>query len=260
MARDPLRSTLDNLSVDPEAASDRPYLEAALRRMGYSEQEIQHRLGAPVAPAPEPTEYRLVKLVTRASTGPGSTSPFEDLTSNFEEVPDVAFEEMQPTEFDEVKRGDEDLSFEEVIEAPAESDEVRFPQIRPADEPIEEEVQPIEEEVQFEELGPGEEAPGKPRQGLSWEETQQQELAERQAADDAELLPGEEVPLDQIGQSPDSGGERTRVRVRRVRAGSRQEAEDKVKGGGRRVIKSIPVDIVERWGQAEPRPAKEDRK
>ncbi|HLF16053.1 MAG TPA: hypothetical protein VI796_01290, partial [Candidatus Thermoplasmatota archaeon] len=42
---DPLRSTLDRLAVDPSARADRPYLESVLRRLGYSEVEIQTYLG-----------------------------------------------------------------------------------------------------------------------------------------------------------------------------------------------------------------------
>lgn len=58
-ASDPLRRTLDTLHLDPNAAADRPYLESMLRRLGYSEAEIQAYLGgqkgapaaAPMAPA-----------------------------------------------------------------------------------------------------------------------------------------------------------------------------------------------------------------
>jgi hypothetical protein len=53
-ASDPLRRTLDTLHLDPNAAAERPYLESMLRRLGYSEAEIQAYLAgraAPTAPA-----------------------------------------------------------------------------------------------------------------------------------------------------------------------------------------------------------------
>jgi hypothetical protein len=53
-ASDPLRRTLDTLHLDPNAAADRPYLESMLRRLGYSEAEIQAYLGTRGAPAAEP--------------------------------------------------------------------------------------------------------------------------------------------------------------------------------------------------------------
>ncbi|MCA1819513.1 MAG: hypothetical protein LC620_05605 [Halobacteriales archaeon] len=42
---DPLRRTLDTLHLDPNAAAERPYLESMLRRLGYTESEIQAYLG-----------------------------------------------------------------------------------------------------------------------------------------------------------------------------------------------------------------------
>lgn len=53
-AVDPVRRTLDTLALDPAAAQDRPYLESMLRRLGYSEAEIQAALGRGTAPAAEP--------------------------------------------------------------------------------------------------------------------------------------------------------------------------------------------------------------
>jgi hypothetical protein len=53
-ASDPLRRTLDTLHLDPNAAADRPYLESMLRRLGYSEAEIQAYLGQKGAPQAAP--------------------------------------------------------------------------------------------------------------------------------------------------------------------------------------------------------------
>jgi len=47
MSHDPLRTTLDQLALDPDAGADRHYLETVLRRLGYSEAEIRKVLGAP---------------------------------------------------------------------------------------------------------------------------------------------------------------------------------------------------------------------
>jgi len=72
---DPLRRTLDTLHLDPNAAADRPYLESMLRRLGYSEAEIQAYLGrgkAEPAPAtstaPDQGDERLIEV---EYTGPG---------------------------------------------------------------------------------------------------------------------------------------------------------------------------------------------
>lgn len=76
-ASDPLRRTLDTLHLDPNAAADRPYLESMLRRLGYTEAEIQAYLGrqgqAPAPPpasavAPDTGEERQIEL---EYTGPG---------------------------------------------------------------------------------------------------------------------------------------------------------------------------------------------
>jgi len=45
MSRDPLRSTLDHLALDPDAGADRHYLVSVLRRLGYSEAEIRQIVG-----------------------------------------------------------------------------------------------------------------------------------------------------------------------------------------------------------------------
>lgn len=171
MTRDSLRATLDNLQVDPESAQDRPYLEAMLRRLGYTEKEIREELGpvptqaAADAPAPVTREYRLVV--------PARESAFQlDNTAHND----------SPLE--------SDLDFQEV------------------------------DELQFEEVDEADEA-------------------------DANL---DEVPLDTFGDKDVAPSSRTRVRVKRVRAKSRAEAESKVATKDRHVIKAVPVDIVERWG------------
>jgi len=51
---DALRSTLDQLALDPRAQEDRPYLTSMLRRLGYSDVEIQAALGPEPAPEPMP--------------------------------------------------------------------------------------------------------------------------------------------------------------------------------------------------------------
>ena len=74
---DPLRRTLDTLHLDPNAAADRPYLESMLRRLGYTEAEIQAYLGsggktpmpAPAATvAPDDGTERKIEV---EYTGPG---------------------------------------------------------------------------------------------------------------------------------------------------------------------------------------------
>jgi len=53
---DPLRRTLDTLHLDPNAAADRPYLESMLRRLGYTEAQINAYLGrGPAAASAAPT-------------------------------------------------------------------------------------------------------------------------------------------------------------------------------------------------------------
>lgn len=248
MARDPLRSTLDNLAVDPAAQSERPYLESALRRMGYTEAEIRERLGAP-APTARPTEYRLVKPVV-AATKPTLQSPFEDLLPK-----DLEFSESPPVDFDAVEALNEE--FQEVP--------VTAPAPEPAPEVLEEEPLEFEEfEVIFEEAVPAAAQAakkGKGAKGLSWDETQAQAALDANGGEplDFALEPAsgqKDFAIDTFGSSEsaaDATAPRTRIRVRRVRAGSRSEAEAKVAGKGRRVIKSIPVDIVERWGPGESR-------
>jgi hypothetical protein len=74
-ANDSLRRTLDTFSV-PKEASDRPYLESVLRRLGYTESEIRAYLGdAPAAAAPTTDETPAAtsgeRVVEVEYTGPG---------------------------------------------------------------------------------------------------------------------------------------------------------------------------------------------
>jgi hypothetical protein len=228
---DPLRSTLDNLQLDPRSEADRPYLIAMLRRLGYTEREIEEvvRTGvmptqaAPVDDALAPArDYRLVV--------PSGDSRFA-LDNVGAGAVDAPFEDLERLEF-------EDPSNDVVFESVGEGEELEW---------------------QDADSGAPDERAG---EGLEWQETQpgDEQPAEGQAdalaAAEAEALrraaaePGfEEGTLDTFG-NPESIGARpaTRVRVRRIRAASKEEAERKVAGGDRRVIKSVPVDIVERWG------------
>src|SRR5688572_21188951 len=96
---DPLRSTLDNLQLDPRSEADRPYLVAMLRRLGYTERQIEEvvRTGQMPREAPPeaaddglapPRDYRVVVPArdTRfgletaaAAAAPATDAPFEDL-------------------------------------------------------------------------------------------------------------------------------------------------------------------------------------
>lgn len=212
MARDSLRAALDELRADP-AAADRTYLEAMLRRLGYTEREIREELGpvaeaTPAAPAPDlpPTrEYRLV-LPAKESTfwvGDGSPAPRND----------APFEALERVEFEEVAGDDQPVEAATWTDAPLEE-----PQQLEAEEVVAQE----------------------------FEEAPVQEFAV-----DPEAAPLDETPIDNFGGPDIDTKPRTRVRMRRVRASSKEEAEAKVATDSRRVIKSIPVDIVERWGPNE---------
>jgi hypothetical protein len=211
---DPLRSTLDNLELDPRSEADRPYLVAMLRRLGYTERDIEEVIRTGRMPAAAPAaddglaparDYRIVvpasdtRFALDSTGAAGTDSPFEDLER-------VEFEDpAQDVEFETVEEG----------------------------------------------AGETEPAPAEP----TWEEAPVEELPlEEQAA--AEPAPdGDEAldtaPIDTFGTAGTPGVPKTRVRVRRVRAASKEEAERKVAGSGRSVIKSVPVDIVERWGAGE---------
>ncbi|MEK6975532.1 MAG: hypothetical protein AABY18_04225 [Candidatus Thermoplasmatota archaeon] len=223
MARDSLRATLDELKLDEQSATERPYLEAMLRRLGYTETEIRQELGPPIeadAPAPETLpqdfgaddevaparEYRLV--IPARESAFAFESPQTD-------GPDSPFEALERVEFEESSSPEETVEFAEV-------------------------------------------AAGEATEGMPLEEFQEAPLQEFTEAPVEELRADEEpaavedVSIDTFG-GPDVGAQpKTRVRMKRVRARSMQEAESKVASGNRRVIKSIPVDIVERWGAAPP--------
>lgn len=197
---DPLRSTLDNLELDPRSAADRPYLVAMLRRLGYTERDIEETLRTgklPEQAAAQQAAQRATDLAPardyRLVVPPGG-SVFALDNEGRAGGTDQPFEDLERVEFEDPS---EDVAFESV-----EDDETE------------------------------------PAKGLQWQDTQ--------GADTAAF---DESAIDTFGD-PDAvaGGAKTRVRVRRVRAASREEAERKVSGGGRNVIKSVPVDIVERWG------------
>lgn len=223
MARDSLRATLDELKVDETAANDRPYLEAMLRRLGYTEKEIREELGPPVEaePLPEvaPTQdlgaddgvapardYRLVV--------PARESAFTYEDPDAARGPDSPFEAFERVEFEETQPEEETVEF---TEEPAPQEAL---QEAPVQEAGEFQVADVNE---YQEL---------PVEELAAEETP----------------PAEDVSVDTFGGPQVDTAPRTRVRVKRVRAKSKAEAEAKVASANRRVIKSIPVDIVERWG------------
>lgn len=229
MARDSLRATLDELRLDESAAHDRPYLEAMLRRLGYTETQIREELGPPVEatplPAAEPApaqdfggdsllaparEYRLVV--------PARESAFSYEDPAAAGGPDSPFEAFERVEFEETQPEEETVEF---IEESA-------PQ-----------------ELQAQEVGEFQEA-----EVAEFEEAPVEEL---QAEEPAAV---EDVSIDTFGGPEVSSAPKTRVRVKRVRAKSKAEAEAKVASANRRVIKSIPVDIVERWGPGDKKEAK----
>ena len=239
MARDSLRATLDDLKLGPEAAKDRPYLEAMLRRLGYTETEIQSELGPAIeadpapapssAPAPQAADDGLApareyRLVVPARESAFSFAPPEDYAAPASDSPFEAFErvEFEPTS-------------EEVVEfEPAEPEEM---------EAVEFEEVPLAEPSALEELPP-EPEPVPEEEPL--QEFQPADVEELQADEPAGQA--EDVSLDTFGSGEVDAKPKTRVRVKRVRAKSKQEAESKVASSSRKVIKSIPVDIVERWG------------
>lgn len=73
---DALRSTLDQLALDPRAQEDRPYLITMLRRLGYSDVEIQAALGPIEEPEPEAApEPEPVRQPARSDQGAVDTRP-----------------------------------------------------------------------------------------------------------------------------------------------------------------------------------------
>jgi hypothetical protein len=232
MARDSLRATLDELKLDPESAKDRPYLEAMLRRLGYTEHEIRQELGPLVDADPTPAapadaggdefgparEYRLV-VPSRDSAF--SFAPVSALRqdSPFEAFDRVEFEPAGPVNTNDAVEFTEINEPETWAEAPAAATD------QPAAMP--------EEEF--------EEAPLQEFQEAPVEQLQADEAKAGGAGVD-------DVSIDTFGGPSVETQPKTRVRVKRVRARSKQEAESKVASSNRKVIKSIPVDIVERWG------------
>lgn len=241
MTRDSLRATLDNLQVDPESAQDRPYLEAMLRRLGYTETEIREELGPVLeADTAEPTpavlerEYRLVVPARESAfllegSGHGD-APLENRVQ-FELVDDdgVVDEGMEFETLPEEGPEDEHVQFETVDES--QTDEAQPPGL--------DETQSPWDEAQS--LGDEAHSPG--------DELQADEEA-FPVEEDATL---QDASLETFGDTDVQPSPKTRVRVKRVRARSRADAEAQVATGDRRVIKSVPVDIVERWGDEEGR-------
>jgi hypothetical protein len=221
---DPLRSTLDNLQLDPRSEADRPYLVAMLRRLGYTEREIEEVVRTGRMPETAPADDGLAPARDYRLVVPSGDSRFA-LDNVGGAATDAPFEDLERVEFEDPSN---DVVFESIPEGG-------------------------ETEWQDAEGAPDERA----TEELQWEETQAQETVEPEELGEGEALgeaqPGDagfdEGTIDQFG-NPDSVAKqtRTRVRVRRIRAASKEDAERKVAGGGRNVIKSVPVDIVERWG------------
>ena len=224
---DPLRSTLDNLQLDPRSESDRPYLVAMLRRLGYTEREIEEVVRTGKMPAAAPADDGMAPARDYRLVVPSGDSRFA-LDNMGGAATDAPFEDLERVEFEDPAN---DVVFESIPEGG---------------------------EPEWQDSGQG--APDeRATEGLQWEETQEaadaqpEELGEGEVLAEGQPQPGEpgfdESTIDQFG-NPDAVAKqtRTRVRVRRIRAASKEDAERKVAGGGRNVIKSVPVDIVERWG------------
>ncbi len=244
MARDSLRSTLDDLKLGPEAAKDRPYLEAMLRRLGYTETEIRAELGPAIEADPQPAEAppaaaaadglapaREYRLVVPARESVFSFAPPEGAHAAGAQGADSPFEAFERVEFEPAGAAEEVVEFEEA--PPEEGEPLEF----------------------LEEPAPAEAGSG-PVQEMEAQEFEEAPLQEFQEADveslraDDPAAAGEDLSLDTFGADVDAKP-KTRVRVKRVRAKSKAEAEGKVASSNRKVIKSIPVDIVERWGPGE---------
>lgn len=248
MTRDSLRATLDNLQVDPESAQDRPYLEAMLRRLGYTETEIREELGPLLeadttepAPATLDREYRLVV--------PARESAFLLEGSGHADAPLESRVQFEVVDDDGVV--DEGLEFEAVPEASGEPvefeavDEIQSEEASALDEtqsPWGEEQTSEDEPQLFEEIPPEEAEEPATEGGFTIDEDS------FPVEEDATL---QDASLETFGNTDVQPTPKTRVRVKRVRARSRADAESQVATGDRRVIKSVPVDIVERWGDDE---------
>ncbi|MHB1262447.1 MAG: hypothetical protein ACYC2H_12110 [Thermoplasmatota archaeon] len=225
---DPLRSTLDNLlQLDPRSEADRPYLVAMLRRLGYTEREIEEVVRSGKLPAAAPVEDSLAPAREYRLVVPSGDSRFA-LDNTAGSATDAPFEDLERVEFEDPSN---DLVFENV----GEGQELEWQDAQDQDA-----------------KGAPDERVG---EDLQWEDTQAQEGTGGEGAEELQQSPQpgepgfEEGSIDTFG-NPDAvtAPNRTRVRVRRIRASSKEEAERKVSGGGRNVIKSVPVDIVERWG------------
>ena len=218
---DPLRSTLDNLQIDPASEKDRPYLIAMLRRLGYTEREIDEVVRTGKMPATAPVDDGLAPARDYRLVIPASDSRFA-LDNSATSGSDAPFEDLERVEFQDTA---DELEFESVGEG----------------ESLE--WQDTQDQATSEDGSPG----GRTGEALQWEDTQGQEGGRPGPGE-----PGfDESAIDTFGTADTTGAggpKRTRVRVRRIRASSKEEAERKVSGGGRNVIKSVPVDIVERWG------------
>lgn len=239
---DPLRSTLDNLELDPRSEADRPYLVAMLRRLGYTERDIEEVIRTGRMPAAAPAQadglapardYRLVV--------PSRDTSFALESAGGAAATDAPFEDLERLEFENPEH---DVEFEPVTEEMLAAEPTWTEEAAPLAEeaPAEETWQPVGE------LGEGQagaEGEGG-AEGVPAEETEEQRALREQAERDAAFAA---TPIDTFGD-PDApmAAPKTRVRVRRIRASSKEEAERKVAGKGRTVIKSVPVDIVERWG------------
>src|SRR5688572_30628546 len=230
---DPLRSTLDNLQLDPRSEADRPYLIAMLRRLGYTEREIEEVVRTGVLPTQAPVDDGLAPPRDYRLVVPASDSRFA-LDNVGAAAVDAPFEDLERVEF-------EDPSNDVVFESVGEGEELEW-QDSESGAPDERAAEGAGLEWQE---APAEEAPIE----LTPEQAEALAAAEAEAARKAAETGFEEGSIDTFG-NPEAVGARapTRVRVRRIRATSKEEAERKVSGGGRNVIKSVPVDIVERWG------------
>ena len=243
---DPLRNTLDNLQLDPRSEADRPYLVAMLRRLGYTEREIDEVVRTGVLPAAPPVDDVLAPARDYRLVVPSGDSRFA-LDSGGAGAVDAPFEDLERVEF-------EDPSNDVVFESVGEGEELEW-QDSESGAPDERAGEEAGLEWQDAETAAPDERAAEGG-GLEWQAPPDDEPAGQPTEAEAEALrqaaePGfEEGSIDTFG-NPDAVGpahQATRVRVRRIRAASKEEAERKVAGGGRHVIKSVPVDIVERWG------------
>lgn len=103
---DALRQTLDRLQLDASVKEDRQYLISMLRRLGYTEEEIEQELGPDpfdpvVPPAPEPVEVMEddtsgPRVVEVEYVGGRSISEFEPVFRSAREAPKEDLLEFRP--------------------------------------------------------------------------------------------------------------------------------------------------------------------